>query len=215
MNKNQFEEFENEYSNVNPKELVYSIWNQPKLTLMYILDKCPEKYVFLFLVLGGIVRTIGKASERGMGDNMSTISVLLYAFILGGLLGWISYYIYSWAMSFTGNWLDGNAIPSKFRTILAWALVPSIASLILLIPEFIFFGDDLFRSVQQDQSMISSIGWMVFGFIELGLGIWTAVILVIGIKLIQGFGTGKAILNMILPGLLIILPILIIYFLVS
>ena len=199
--------------NLNPKELVYSIWDRPKLTLTYILDKCPEKHVFLFLMLGGVVRSISRASEKGMGDNMSTGGVLLITIILGGLLGWISYYIYAWAMSFTGNWLDGEAEPIKFRTVLAWALIPSISSLIIIIPEIIIFGDDLFRSIPQDQSNFNNISWIVFGLIEMGLGLWTLVILVIGIKLIQGFSTGKAILNVILPGLIILIPILIIVFL--
>ncbi|MEC3908579.1 YIP1 family protein [Tamlana sp. 2201CG12-4] len=159
MSKTAFEDFDKDYQKINQKELIYSIWNKPKLTLQYILERCPEKHVYVLLVLGGIVRAVSRASDKGMGDNMSTPYVLLLTFFLGGLLGWVSYYIYAWALSFTGGWLDGKAESDKFRTIIAWALVPSIASLILLIPEVIILGDDLFRSVPLDNSTFNSISW--------------------------------------------------------
>lgn len=215
MTENNFEEFESEYDDINPDQLVYSIWVKPKITLKYILEKCPKKYVFLFLVLGGVVRAISRASERGMGDTMSTASVLIISILIGGLIGWIGYYFYAWALSFTGRWLNGNSDPETFRTVIAWSLVPSIATLILLIPELIIIGDQLFKSEFLFLSTFQSVALIAFGLIELALWVWTLVILVIGIKLIQGFGTGKAILNMILPGLVLLVPLLLIFMLFS
>lgn len=213
MNETNFEEFESEFDDVNPKELFLSIWTKPTITLKYILEKCPKQYVLVLLVLGGIVRSISRASERGMGDTMSTASVLLISVLVGGLIGWISYYIYAWALSFTGNWIKGAAEPETFRTVIAWSLVPSIATLILLIPELIIFGDDLFKSELSDVSMVKGIGLVAFGIFELALSIWSLVILVIGTKIIQGFGTGKAILNVFLPILVLVIPLLLIYIL--
>ncbi|MBO6607191.1 Yip1 family protein [Psychroserpens sp.] len=215
MTENNFEEFESEYDDINPNQLVYSIWVKPKRTLKYILEKCPTKYVILFLILGGIARAISRASERGMGDTMSTASVLIMAILTGGLIGWIAYFIYAWALSFTGKWLNGKSDPETFRTIIAWSLVPTIASIILLIPELIIIGDQLFKSEFLYLSTFQSVALIGFGLIELALWIWSLVILVIGIKIIQGFGTGKAILNMLLPALVLFLPLLLIFMLFS
>nr|WKN34196.1 Yip1 family protein [Tunicatimonas sp. TK19036] len=199
-----------EESSVNESNLFISIWTKPTQTLAYILKHCPEKYVMPLLILGGIVRAIGRATMKDMGDKMPTIGVLAMAIIFGGALGWITYYIYAWGMSATGKWLKGNAEPSEFRTIIAWALVPTVCSLILLVPELMIFGDDLFRSQISNTSTFYSIMWSVFGVLEIILGIWTMVILIKGISLIQKFNTGKSVLNMILPGLVIIIPLIII-----
>lgn len=142
-----------------------------------------------------------------MGDNMSTAAVLGIVIILGGLFGWVTYYIYAWCMSVTGEWLNGKSEPSKFRTIIAWALIPSICSLILLVPEVIIFGEDLFKSEPMNESLFNTVSWIVFGLIEIALAIWSTVILVKGMSLIQNFGIGKSFLNMILPGIVIVVPI--------
>jgi len=202
------EETENLSSDINDDNLFVKIWLNPTDTLKYILKNCPEKYVIILLVLGGIVRAIDRASIKDMGDNMSTLSVLGITIIFGGLFGWIAYYIYAWALSVTGEWLNGKSDPSQFRTIIAWSLIPSICTLILLVPEVIIFGDDLFRSEPFNESLLNTISWIMFGVIEIILAIWTLVILVNGISLIQNFGIGKSILNMILPGLVIAIPIM-------
>lgn len=207
MTENNFEEFDNDLNQVDPDKLIFTIWNQPKLTLRYILERCPEKNVFLFFVLGGIVDAISRAANKGMGDTMSLMAVLLITVIAGGLFGWISYFIYAWTLSWTGKWLDGKAEPERFRTVLAWSLVPSIATIILLIPELLVLGEDLFKSTMDDDSMFSNISLIVFGVLEIVLSVWSLVILVTGIKLVQGFGTGKAILNLILPALVILVPL--------
>jgi len=215
MSEKVIEETKNLSLDINDDNLLTKIWLNPTDTLKYILKNCPEKYVAILLVLGGMGRAIDRASSKGMGDNMSTAAVLGITIVLGGLLGWITYYIYAWAMSVTGEWLNGKSEPSQFRTIIAWALIPSICSLILLVPEVIILGDDLFRSEIMNESLFNSISWIIFGLIEIILAIWSMVILVKGISLIQDFGIGKSILNMILPGLVLIIPIVVIALLVG
>lgn len=189
---------------IQEDNLLTQIWVKPKGTLAYILQSCPEKYVPVLLCLGGIVRAIDRASMKDAGDTMSTTSVLLSVVIGGGLFGWLTYYIYAWAMSVTGRWVNGHASPSNFRTVIAWALIPSITSLVLLVPEVLIFGDDLFKSEPINTSDFNNTMRIVFGIVEMTLGVWTLVIMVKGVSLIQNFTTGKSILNLILPGLLII-----------
>lgn len=207
--------FDDKFSKVNEENLLTKIWTNPTETFSFILKNCPEKNVSVLLVLGGIVRAIDRASVKDLGDQMPTFGVLTLAILFGGALGWVTYYIYAWGMSVTGKWIDGKADPSKFRTIIAWALVPSICSLILLVPQVIIFGDDLFKSNPMDNSMFNNISWIVFGVIELTLGLWTLVILVKGVSLIQGFKIGKSILNIIFPGLVIAVPIILLAVLVD
>lgn len=195
---------------IQENTLIETIWLKPSQTLKFILERCPNKYVTGFLVLGGVSRAIDSAANKGMGDDLDTWLVLTISIIAGGLFGWISYYIYAWAMSETGKWLKGKANSEKFRTILAWSLVPTIVSLLLIFPELIIFGDDLFKSEISNNSTVLSYSYIFFGLLELILGIWSLVILVKGIAIVQDFTIGKSILNLIFPALIFIVPILII-----
>lgn len=196
-------------SNIDEKSLFFSIWLKPTNTLKHILSNYPEKYVTILIVLGSIIKALDKASTKDMGDRLETPYIIIMAIIAGALFGWISYYISAWAMSEAGIWLGGKAKPTQFRTVLAWASVPLIASGFLLILELFFFGDDVFKSEIQNIDSSTPYLWVFFGILELILGIWALVILVKGISLIQDFKTGKAILNMIFPGIIVILIILI------
>lgn len=198
------DDFDRNPLKIDEDNLLKKIWLEPTATLSYILQNCPQKNVLLFLVIGGILRVINRASMRDMGDDFSTITILGIALIVGGLFGWMSYYVYAWALSVTGKWLDGKTLPTTFRTILAWSLVPSICTLFLLVPEVIIFGDDLFKSVPENHFPYFDTIFLSFAVAEFVLGIWTLVILVQGIKLVQEFSTGRAILNLLLPGLVLI-----------
>ena len=213
--ENKLEKTETKRSIINDENLFRYIWFKPTETLRYIVENCPEKHVSLLLVLGGIVNVIGKASSKNMGDTMSTTSVLAICIIFGALFGWISYFIYAWGLSATGKWLNGNSESSEFKTLIAWALIPSICTLILLIPEPIILGDDLFKSQKLNHSSLNNTSLIFFGVLEIILGVWSIVLLVKGISLIQNFGIGKSILNCSLPVLVVFIPLVFLGFLFS
>lgn len=195
---------------IKEEELLKTIWLQPAATLSYVLKHCPEKYMTLFFILGGIAAAIDRAANKNLGENLSLIAVLSTAIIGGALFGWLTYYLYAWTLSVTGKWLDGTAEPAPFRTLLVWALVPRIAILALLPFQILVFGEDLFRSTLEFDYSISGLLLIFFGILELVLIIWSMVILVAGIRLIQDFSTGRAILNMTAPLLVFIGLILVI-----
>lgn len=197
---------------INENNLLLKIWVKPKATLIYILENCPNKFIIPLMILGGITRSIDRASAQNMGDKQSTFFILMIAIIVGGMFGWLSYYFYAWLLKVTGKWLGGIAEFEDFRTVIAWSLIPSICTLVLLVPELIIFGDDIFKSELSDPNLFSTLMLMVFGLLELTLGIWTLIIFIKGVALIQKFNIGKAILNMILPVFVILIPILLIVF---
>jgi len=81
------------------RDVFTKIWTSPRLVFKFINDTGYDKYVHVLLILAGITSTFDKASTKNLGDNMSLIAVLALCIILGGLLGWISYYIYAALMS--------------------------------------------------------------------------------------------------------------------
>ncbi len=89
-------------------EIFTKIWISPRMVFKYLNDYSYEKFVTILLILAGITRTFDRASTRGVGDNMSLGRVIILCVILGGLLGWITYYIYAAMISWTGKWLNGK-----------------------------------------------------------------------------------------------------------
>lgn len=194
------------------KEIFIKIWTSPRLVFKYINDNNYDKFVTVLLILEGIAKTFDRASSLDIGDRTSLYTIIALSIIIGGLVGWISYYLYALMMSWTGKWLKGQGDTKSLLRMTAYAMSPTIITLILLIPQIVIFGNSIF------QSKIDILGNGIIGIIifytsvVIGLIIlvWSVVIFVIGISEIQKLSIGKSILNMLLPSLIILIPIIIV-----
>lgn len=202
----------NRIGNLTDKDIFSKIWTKPRLIFKFINDNQYDKFVKLLLVLAGISRAFDRASMKDMGDNMSIWGILSLSIILGGLLGWISYYIYAALLSWTGDWLDGKGDTTSILRILAYAMTPAIISLLLLIPQIGIYGNEIFKADGDITSAGLIPNILVYGsmILELILGIWTIVLCVIGVSEVQKLSIGKSILNLLLPILVFAVPIIII-----
>ncbi|MBK9256880.1 MAG: YIP1 family protein [Saprospiraceae bacterium] len=206
----EISDINSENLNLTDKDLFTKIWTSPRQVFKYINDNHYDKYVTVLLILSGISRSFDRASMKNMGDKMSIWAILGFCIILGGLLGWISYYFYAALVSWTGKWLKGKGDTSSILRIISYAMIPSIIALIFLIPQIGIYGVEIFK----ENSNITSTGWISYflfdGFmlLEFILGIWTIVFCVVGLSEVQKFSVGKSILNLLLPAIVIIIPIL-------
>ena len=89
-------------------------------------------------------------------------------------------------------------------------MIPSIIALILLVPQIGIYGIEIFKADGNITSsgVISNIIFYGSIVLELALGICTIIFCIIGISEVQKFGIGKAILNLLLPVFVIVVPIL-------
>jgi hypothetical protein len=206
------------------KSLVYSdrdifikIWTEPRNTFKYINDNHFDKYVTVLLLLSGISRAFDRASLKNMGDKMSLGALIGVCIIAGGLFGWMTYYIYAALISWTGKWLGAKGNTKSILRVLSYAMLPSIIALIFLIPQIVVYGNGIFKSDGDITSAGLLSNFFVFGsmFLELILGACTIVFCVIGISEIQKLTIGKSILNLVLPAIVIMVPIIIIVLLIG
>jgi len=202
----------NKSENLTDKEIFTKIWLNPRMVFKFINDRHYDKYVHLLLVLAGISRAFDRASMKDMGDKMSIWAILGLCIILGGLLGWISYYIYAALLSWTGKWLKGKGDTTSILRILSYAMIPAIIALLFLIPQIGIYGNEIFKANGDITSagLISNIfvyGSMILEFI---LGIWTLIFCVIALSEVQKLSIGKSILNLLLPVLIFAIPIILI-----
>lgn len=198
------------------KEIFSKIWFNPRLVFRYLEQNSYGKYVSVLLVLAGINSATDRAIAGGMGDSMSLLIVLLITVVAGALLGWISFYIYAALISWTGRWLKGRSNTSSLLRVIAHAQIPSIVSLILVFAQIGVFGNDLFQTYPDLTShMPLAVFYYLTIFLSTILSLWTFILLIVGVSEVQQFSIGKAILNVLLPIFLFLIPIAIIAFILG
>ncbi|HEX8270607.1 MAG TPA: Yip1 family protein [Flavobacterium sp.] len=206
----EFEEFQEKITMED--NLLVKIWTEPRDVFRFVHKYNYDKYVIGLLLLAGISRAFDQAVQKDLGNTQSLQSIIIMCVTFGGLFGWIGYYLYAVLISWTGKLLDGKSSSRSILRILAYALIPSIVALALLIPQLAVYGAEVFR----EDGHITTASWIgnaifytaVIG--ELTLGVWSLVLCVIGISEIQNFSIGKAIVNLLLPIAFILIPFLLI-----
>lgn len=203
-----------ERTQISEKDIFIKLLTSPREAFKFINDYKYEKHLYILLFLAGMVRTFNRASTKNMGDNYSIWTIITICVILGGIFGWITYYIYSALVSWTGNWMNGKGDTQSILRVFAYAFFPSIFVLLLLIPQIIIYGNELFKSNNDLYNLSSAESIILYFilFIEFTLGMWSLTLCVIGISEVQKLSIGKSILNLLLPAILLIFIILVLLF---
>lgn len=195
------------------EDILVKIWTRPRRCFSFINDMKYEKHMWMLLVLAGISNAFDRASRNGSGDNTSVAGIIGMSIIIGGLIGWISFYIYAALLSWTGQLVKGKGNTKAIVRMLAYASVPVIVSLLALVVQMVVFGNEIFKS-EPDIYSFGNVGVIIYfsmAFIEVVLGCWTIVLVVIGLSEVQKISIWKSILNVLFPILLIVVPLLVIY----
>ena len=195
---------------IDETKLFQTIWTKPTETLDYILRNCPKKHLNALLFIGGVANAINRSSGKAANTALSANAKLIIAIVVGGFVGILMYNIAAYLMSWTGRWLKGTADKDQFLTITGWSLIPSMGTLLLFVLETFFVQNPMNPIGISGLSSIATVIYFFILFLHFVLAIWSVVILVKGIQIIQGFSAGKAFFNAILPVLLFLVPILII-----
>ncbi|MCZ4409824.1 Yip1 family protein [Cryomorphaceae bacterium 1068] len=210
--QNQEEELIEGIEGIEESKLLQSIWLRPKDTLRYILKKCPDKYITQLLIIGGAVSALGNALDGAPLFDLGPWFSLVVIVIIGAILGPLANMVFAAILSMVGRWIGGKGNYSRTLTIVAWSMVPNIAGVVLLFFQIGFFGP-YFTFYSGDIEIVvlgltkSEMILYLLAFLSIVVSIWAAVLLVIGLSLAHNFGIGKAILNLVIPVLIIVIPI--------
>lgn len=191
----------------------YSMWRHPKVTVQQIIDSDdPERWVLLLAALSGIyMELIDKAFPDDTNVQMpSLIMALIFGPLKGVILLYFSGMLYSW----TGKWIEGKASAKDVRVAFAWAQIPLVWSLMPLILVILIFGEDLFLKLPRN-SYLSEPPYNIFLFTFIGFNLiatsFYVFILPMSLGQVQGFSAWKAIWNMFIPLLVVVLAMLLYY----
>ncbi len=193
-----------------------SIWTRPRQTIRWIVNTDPHRSVLLLAALAGIAQALDRASSRNLGDRISLPTILGLAVLLGPIGGIIGLYLGGFLLRWTGRWIGGRASPPEIRAAIAWSSVPAIVALPLWVPELALFGQELFTSETPtiDENPPLAAALLGFSVVEFCLAVWSFILLLKCVGEVQGFSAWKALGNVLLAALVIVLPILMAAFLI-
>lgn len=189
------------HEGITKPRLLVSIWRKPQATLAFILARCPDERISVLFLLGGVARALERAIVQQHG-KMDAGTILLLAVVMGGISGWITSSLYTWGLAIVGRWLGGAASSERLKTVVAWAQVPVVAGLLLLWPALVFLKDASFLKLRLAYPLLTSSVLPILFVAKVVLGSWSVAVLLQGITLVQGFGMGRELVNMLLPGVL-------------
>lgn len=207
------EEQENNYSptpELSDRQIFTNIWTKPRMVFRYIIDNNYQQYFYVLLFLAGVTSAFDRAANKGMGDDQSLAFIVLLSIILGGALGWISFYIGAGLLSWTGKWIGGKANMEHLFKMAAYASMPVICSLPIIIIQIVIFGNDIFKSeiYLENYTLVENIIYYASALVEFTVAIWAICIYVVGLSEIQEFSIEKAIGNVFIAFGVIFIPIM-------
>ena len=183
-----------------------SIWTEPRKTIRSIVQVNPK---FGFLLLSAVYG-LPIAFNFVQSFALSTV-IPLWAIIIGSLvvctfIGVIGISICACLLQIVGKWLGGQGNFQTVRASVAWSNVPNFVTIVMWIVLLGVFGGQVFN---KDFSQMSFIGYeagVVFlvMLIETIVSIWGFIILINALAEVQGFSIWKALLNVIIPFVVVV-----------
>lgn len=185
------------------------IWLHPRLTIQQLVDINPTYRVIPLAMIGGVAEALDRASWRSSGDDLSLGFILGIAIVFGAIGGIVQLYILGALIHWTGRRMGGSAYGEDIRAAMAWSNIPNMWGLLLWIPQILILGEELFttHTPMLNADPFLAIPLLSFGFLQLVLGIWALVIFLHALGQVQGFSAWKALGNVALSILVIVVPL--------
>lgn len=171
----------------------------PARTLSEAFAHPIQSYAVILAALGGVYWALNLAVAQAGGETL-TLPQILTGIVILGLVGGVAYmYALTILMFWSCDILGGQPGRRKIRTLLAYAGVPGLIAMVAVaIPRVAIFGHSLFLSSRPWREANPVLVWGLW-FGDAICFSWSMLLVVKGLKLMNGFTTGKAIAAAVLP----------------
>jgi hypothetical protein len=142
--------------------------------------------LLLVIWMAGIASVLATPTAADLLDQpeYDTILLAIWAFIAGGLYGFVGYFVLGFALFFGVRLLGSLGDFRRARQTVGFALVPLAASLLLLLPlRLALYGGDSFRAGGADEGA----GEDALLVLQLAFAVWTLALLVVGTRVVHGW----------------------------
>ncbi|HEX4520101.1 MAG TPA: Yip1 family protein [Gaiellaceae bacterium] len=158
--------------------------------------------VLLVVWLAGMVFVLSTrtaAHSMDGSDGYDATLLAIWTFLAGGLFGGVFYWVLGGILHRVTLLLGSQGSYRRARHILAFSTVPVALSLLVLWPvKLAVYGSALFHEGGPD----SDTGGKLFEALSLGFLVWSACLLVVGVRAVHGWSWGRALAAAAAPILL-------------
>lgn len=175
------------------------IWLSPKATFRFILKTGSPLAPGWFFAAAAVTALLKRSAGWSFFNLEGNWTAVLLTFVGGAWIGWAVYQLYALIMLALAKRMGGKADKYSIKTILAWSLIPYIVSVVLLLPQILIFGLGLFTT---DKELVHSgvTGLLiVINVLGVVLWLWSAILLLRGLMIVNDFNFWKAIICAALP----------------
>lgn len=150
-----------------------------------------QEPILALVYLAGIAAVLATSTAGSLLDDGEYDSLLLavWAVIAGGIYGLAGYFIIGGAVYLGARGLGSLGTYRRARHLLGFAAAPLALSLFLVWPlELAVLGHDVFRTGGSDDGAID----LVFDGLELGFALWSAGLLLVGVRAVHGWSWSRS-----------------------
>lgn len=190
------------------KHPILSIFIRPKMTIRAIVDFDPNYGLFYLSFIYGFGAIMQLAQRLALGNRLNLVSIIIPAFVLAALLGYVAFSISSWFVFHIGRWIGGKATFKQIRSAAAWSCAPLILNVVFWVLLIILFGNKLFQTVDvqivfASKSLLFVLITILIILLQVTVMVWSLVIYICALAAVQHFSILKSIGNIVLTMLAI------------
>lgn len=177
------------------------MWVRPRETIRAIIQFNPA-YMYPFLcVIYGFPMLLQVAQNFAMGDRYPLAGIVIVSLLLAGIIGALMINISTALFYWTGKWIGGTGTYQTIRAAVAWSNIPNLVNILVWIMNIGVFGDRLFKQNFVETPFVGGELGIIFfsSIVQLVVGVWAFIIILKALGEVQGFSAWKALLNVIIP----------------
>lgn len=178
-----------------------SVWLNPRNTIRTIIVDNPNRSLWLLATIYGFTSLLNLFQSFPSMVKLGVFPLVSIAMVFAPFWGYAFFTMWSWVIVKVGHLLGGKATMVTARAAYAWSCVPFALSLliwlllIILFYNFLFFG----QYEKLSPSMIQFAFLLLVG--KLVLSIWSIVLYLQMLSVVQQFSVLRAIANVFLSSL--------------
>ena len=153
-------------------------------------DHTRSEPLLAIVFLAGIAGVLGtNAFAHALDDfELDGLTLAVIAFISGGLYGLVGYFLLGFLVYAGARAARSDVTFGRARQIVGFAVVPIAFSLLVWFVRIAVYGGDPFRSGGSD----TGFGNHLFEAVEIAAVLWSAVLLVVGLRAYHGWSSARA-----------------------
>ena len=192
--------------NVNPW---LDIWLEPRATIRAIVNYNPKYRFILLSTIYGLPMALNFAQSSSLIESLPLWAILVAALVISPFIGALGSTVSSLLLTWTGKWIGGKSNYDRVRSAVAWSNVPNTVTLILWVVLMVVFGNQVFSRGFSDTAFMGYEAGVVFivFLVESIVSIWGFIILLKTLGEVQGFSAWKALLNVVIPLVIVVAAI--------